>query len=444
MVKDYFQDIMPPSDSSDSGTHQVPIHVDDEQDALRGIRSIPAPVRQRPVRRPESYEMPDEGSELPVRRLSRLWIWAVAALVLLVVSAFFLLAFRSTTVTVTPKSRPILLSETVLFSAYPEASAGTMLPYSVESSDLEDSEVVASQGVVRVEKKASGSITVFNEYSPTSVRLIKNTRFETPDGLVFRVPADVVVPGKTASGPGQVKITVIADQAGVKYNTGPVSRFTLPGLKSGDMYSKVYAKSTSPMTGGFVGDEPGMAPGALNAAIAAVRSRLETKARESLETLKTSDTIPLSDLMQITYETLPSTEEAGSGVRIHEKANILIPIIQADALAFVVAQSAAADSDTKAISIIPGDGFAVKMSSTEAFSLGVDTLKFVLTGKATLVWKVDAAALGSALAGREGSAFQTIVNGFSGIQEAHAKIEPFWKKSFPTEASDINIVIAKP
>jgi hypothetical protein len=276
------------------------------------------------------------------------------------------------------------------------------------------------------------------------VRLIKNTRFETPDGLVFRVPADVVVPGKTASNPGQTKITVIADQPGAKYNTGPVSRFTLPGLKSGDMYSRVYAKSTTAMTGGFVGDEPGMAPGALNAAIAAVRSRLETKARESVDTLDTSDTIPLSDLMQITYETLPSTQEAGSGVRIHEKAHIEIPLIRADALAIVVAQSAAIDSDDATISLIPGEDFAVKMSSAEPLSLGVDPLKFVLAGKATLVWKVDAAALGNALAGREGAAFQTIVNGFSGIQEAHAKIEPFWKKSFPAEASNIKIVIAKP
>jgi hypothetical protein len=74
----------------------------------------------------------------------------------------------------------------------------------------------------------------------------------------------------------------------------------------------------------------------------------------------------------------------------------------------------------------------------------VDPLKFTLTGKALLVWEVDAAALASALAGRDSDAFQTIVDGFPGVQEAHARIEPLWKKTFPAEASDIKISVVKP
>ena len=90
--------------------------------------------------------------------------------------------------------------------------------------------------------KASGSITVYNNYSTASVKLIKNTRFQTPAGLIFRVPADVVIPGKQGSTPGQVTVTVFADQVGQQYNIGPTPRLTVPGLQSNAaMYAQIYA-----------------------------------------------------------------------------------------------------------------------------------------------------------------------------------------------------------
>ena len=66
----------------------------------------------------------------------------------------------------------------------------------------------------------------------------------------------------------------------------------------------------------------------------------------------------------------------------------------------------------------------------------------MLTGNAVLVWNVDAAALSISLAGREQGAFQGIINGFASIQEARARIEPFWKGTFPASTSDIKVDFA--
>ena len=69
---------------------------------------------------------------------------------------------------------------------------------------------------------------------------------------------------------------------------------------------------------------------------------------------------------------------------------------------------------------------------------------FQLTGQAMLIWEVNASELAQALAGRDQSAFQTIVTGFPGIQSATARIEPFWSSAFPGDANRIRIKIADP
>ena len=65
-------------------------------------------------------------------------------------------------------------------------------------------------------------------------------------------------------------------------------------------------------------------------------------------------------------------------------------------------------------------------------------------GNAVLVWTVDAAELEAALAGRDESTFQTIINGFASIQQARSRIEPFWNSSFPSNTADIKVDIVSP
>lgn len=109
-----------------------------------------------------------------------------------------------------------------------------------------------------IEKKASGKITIYNEYSSGPQRLDVNTRFEAPDGKIFRLKSKVIVPGaKIESGKivaSSIEGEVIADKPGEAYNISPVSKFTIPGFKGADKYEKFYGRSQNPMTGGFVGE----------------------------------------------------------------------------------------------------------------------------------------------------------------------------------------------
>lgn len=462
MAKDYFQDILPPDENEPRKSTPVPTPAeapepDDSRpvpinanpvrpvppppaEGERSIRNISMPQRSRS--RPAMSDMREytEPSGVPPRKnvLASWWIWALAGVCVVVLGVLLLVATRSTTVTVTPRSHAVIFDESSRFTAYPAATAASgMLSYTVQTIDLADSEVVESQGTVRSEDKASGITTVYNDYQTAPFKLIKNTRFQSEGGLIFRTPADIVIPGKKGTTPGQVSVTVIADQPGEKYNV-TAGKFTVPGLKSSTaIYPYIYAKSTSAMTGGFVGDKPGVAPAAMEAAVSAMRTRLESKARSSVAAAAGAVVFP--DLVQITYKSEPSTPEAGGSIRVHESARVVTPVFPTD----LFTQTVYTDAGGASVAFNPGSGFAARITNASS-SLGTDPLQFMLSGSAQLVWNIDSTALQQALAGKDQSAFQGIVTQFSGVQEAHARIEPFWKSVFPADPAAIKVNVTAP
>lgn len=463
MAKDYFQDIVPPGSDRARGaperavklnvkeTAPEPEHEEMHDDiaeevglapqpGVRSIRNI-APSRTR-GRLGDIREMPPVPPSARPRR-SRWWVWLIALFGVIVLALMGIFAFRDTVITVIPRSHTVAFDQTARFTAYPEATAASgTLPYRVITADYEDSETLQTQGSQHVETKASGSITVFNSYSADPVKLVKNTRFSTPNGLIFRAPADITVPGKRGTTPGQVSVTVVADAAGEQYNVAATDKFTLPGLKSNpDMYSGVYAKSSAAMTGGFAGDQPAAEPGALEAARAAIRTRLQSSAAEAVQQ---PDMIAFPEISRITFQSLPSVSESANTTRIRERAHVEIVAFPKAAFAQLVAQSVSADAQDSSVELVPGANYAARLESATSSNWGADPINFTMAGQAQLVWNVDGQALAQALAGRDESAFQTVVTGFSGIQEAHARIEPFWKSSFPTEVSKIQVTVETP
>lgn len=454
MVKDYFQDIVPPqggtarkkthatnaqNDNEDERHEEVkiPIRAPEESADIHGrsIRNISIPARTRnPYREGIATAQPPTS-----RGISRFWIWGAAIVCILILIAVLVVALRPTSVTITPRSHTITFSGQT-FSALPESSSlEGVLSYGMHTVNIEDSEVVPSSGKVYAEDKATGNLTVYNNYQTTPLKLVKNTRFSTPSGLIFRAPAEVVVPAKSGSTPGKIQITVVADEAGAEYNV-PAGTFKLPGLQSTpSMYRDVYAESSDAFVGGFVGERPGVAAEALESAIATVRSRLAEQAEGSLSQIP-QNSLSFPALWQIDYQTLPNTEEAGGGVRIHQVATINIPIFDAKAFAVEVGSTAINASDESSISLMQGPAFTVAVASSTPL-LGSSPLQFTILGSATLVWGVNVEELRQALAGKDQGAFEAIVGGFSSVQEANARIEPFWKKTFPTDPSKIKVVI---
>ncbi len=135
--------------------------------------------------------------------------------------------------------------------------ANKQIPANFFSEKKNVSLLYPATGKKNVEKKAEGEITIYNAYSSQSQLLVANTRFESPDGKIFKIQEKITIPGAkvengkiTASG---VKAKVVADKIGAEYNIGP-AKFTIPGLKGTPKYDGFYARSEGQMMGGFIGE----------------------------------------------------------------------------------------------------------------------------------------------------------------------------------------------
>jgi hypothetical protein len=157
-----------------------------------------------------------------------------------------------------------------------------VIPGKVFEKEKTITEKFPSSGKVLKEGKAEGILRVYNEYSTYSQVLIKRTRFVSTEGKLFRTPTRVTIPGghyeKGKLIPGEIDIKVVADEAGPEYNIGP-STFSIPGFAGTDRYTKFYAKSFQPMTGGFIEEVPQITKEDLETA----KNILTKKAREESE-----------------------------------------------------------------------------------------------------------------------------------------------------------------
>jgi len=128
-----------------------------------------------------------------------------------------------------------------------------IIPAKKEEVNEEMSETYPSTGKKHIVSKASGKITIYNEYSSSDQKIVATTRFLSKDGHMFRVEENVTIPGFTRvegkDVPGEVTVDVIADKAGEEYNIAATS-FTIPGYQGGMKYSTIYARSSAAMSGG--------------------------------------------------------------------------------------------------------------------------------------------------------------------------------------------------
>lgn len=138
---------------------------------------------------------------------------------------------------------------------------------------------------------AKGSITVINN-SADDWPLKKETRFQTPDGLIFRIKEGILVPAKTVDDkgvekPGTYKVAVEADPfdlydhpVGEKGDIGP-STFILPGLSQFNQ-KLIWAESKEPMKGGITRYQQVVQAEDIDAAKKQIQDNLTLMAKDDL------------------------------------------------------------------------------------------------------------------------------------------------------------------
>jgi len=336
----------------------------------------------------------------------------------------------------------VLHEETVNVDTVLRAGNINLSDLSFETAELQitDRGSAKATSVKTVETKASGQIVIYNAYSSSPQPLIAGTRFETPDGKIYRISQKLTVPGaKVVNGqtePSSVETTVYADEAGEAYNIG-LTDFTIPGFKDGPRYDKFYARSKTPMSGGMKGEVPVVSEEdyqKLQQALEkSIRNQLTQKA-----VLQTPKNFLLYDgAMAITFSKNEAEQNTGNTaeVVIQETGTLYAYLIPKDELSRVLA--------VKYLGEELKDKVAIKNPEQLVFTLinedkGKGALVFQLRGTINFIWLLDQEHLKESLIASSKN-LESVFKNFPEIDRANIIFKPFWWKFFPDKVSKINI-----
>jgi hypothetical protein len=381
------------------------------------------------------------------RKRGRLLISIFVGLAIISAGIGISLATSGTTITVFPKHRTVTVNAE--FTAFKERQPNE-LSYEILTLDATGERQVTATGQEEVVTQAEGVIEIIKT-TPGAERLIKNTRFATEDGKVFRIQESVVVPGAgtNTSGetiPGRIQATVFADEAGESFNLPANTRFTIPGFRENnltELFNAMYATNPEPFTGGFSGPRFIIDETELQTARQSLQMELRNSLLEKVNESQPVGFTTFENSVAITYQALPPVQYGDSLVTIREQAILQIPLFRSDDFAsFIATESIVGYNRNEPVRIANIHDLTfnyVTATTAQSNIANLESLKFKITGTPQIVWTYDAADIIANLAGKERTAHTVVLGQYPGIERTVIDIKPFWRTSFPTDQSKITL-----
>lgn len=431
----------------------MPKNIDDVilPERRRSIRNIPIPEGRRKTDKTVSLDGVKRGTRAPQpeepreerasahphkietyrhRRSARRNVWAAAGVAGLILVFAILSIFNGATLAYVPKSAALTFDNDV----YSAAKTGEdKLLYSVVKLSGEKGMTVPVSGEEQVNRKASGTIVVYNTGSAPQ-NLVATTRFESPSGKIYRIDKAISVPAK-----GSTEAVVYADTVGVDYNTA-LTDFTVPGLKGTPKFETVYARSKTPMAGGFVGMEKVVSEGNLTKAKSELKTALEAELLSKAEAEVPPDFLLSPSLSSVTFEDMPQSNSDSDSATVNLKGNLYGIMFKRTDLAAALAQKKIGIAEGEVIDMVSFDSLALSFAGTPPTDLlPLNEISFKVSGASTVVWRTDEVALKSDLIGRSKNDIPTILKNYPAVASANATLRPFWKTTFPESGDKISI-----
>lgn len=437
MKKNFLQDVIPSSHKRSIRDIPLPTHKNSEP-------SIKKPIRQKIKEVQEEYDEPLMSSKEEEKEEYEEEVYTeikpkvskkkkqgsvskklfVGVLVGFILFLGIFISRTNATITITPKKItqdiniviPLDTSNTLATKTQISKSASKTLP---------------ATGEQQVEKQASGKIKIINKHKEVSQELVKNTRFQTPNGLIYRIQESIEIPGYTMNGstlvPGTLEVEVFADSAGEEYNVSNV-KFTIPGFSGKEQFDKITAESVGEISGGSIGVRKVVSEEAKEQ----VQKDLEAQLKTEIESTKNESTeyVIVSNLETLSYGEIQDKVEGDSVV--------LSLTAKVDAYSFV----------KKDFSNFVGQNSIQGASTTDLFSVnttnllfGIDKEEIRVTGSTLITYITDIEKLKKDFSGKKRSAASSIIDSYNSLEGAVATLKPFWKSKFPSDPSKIEVII---
>jgi hypothetical protein len=367
-------------------------------------------------------------------------IFITTVLVLIVGVGLKTYVFDSATITVVPKYKDITkFSETISFSQ--KGVDPTSVPYVLESISRKKTKQLSLSESRKVEAKASGMITVYNNYDSEPQKLIKNTRFESSKGKIYRISQSISVPGKKGDIPGSVDVEVYADSNGAEYNIEKTD-FTIPGFKGSPRFTGFYAKSKGAITGGSSGNVSLASLSDVNAAKDELALELSQEIKTELAKVKKEGYVGMYSAIQVEYDDNESAILKG-GVNTYEvTATGYLMFADVSKLASAVARNLSGYVNQPVRLASPENIIFTKKESDSAKSEA--PILLLVEGDPRVVWTSNSESIKEMVIGKKRDEFKAIMKNIDGIEGAEISFSPLWLRSFPDDTTKIHVLESLP
>ena len=421
-------------------------------DNRRSIRDIPIPTNGASVRKLSTEEKVSSDSTLnedgavnlhtpksPKRDVPKIVLWGIVFISVIALVFAISSLFNGATVTITPKQQQVTLNHSL--SASTEKNSSDLTYQVIQISDTA-SKIVSSDDEEFVEEKASGKIVIYNNHSSASQDLVARTRFETPDGKIYRIQEEVTVPGQqivdSEEVPGQLEVIVYADETGPEYNIG-LTEFTIPGFKGDARFESFSAESKTPMTGGFSGTRPVVNEDTASKSKIELEELLKERLTNELNGRISSNIIIPENSTFFSSELLPSSKVDTDKVEIISRGTLSAISISTAELAEAILEKTG-DRPSTPVRIDNINDIKVNFPNTENFDVQqAEEISLSVTGVANIVWIIDAEQIKNDLSGQIKKNVQEVLSKYDSIEKGRAVVRPFWKRTFPSNISKIKI-----
>ncbi|MFH1656340.1 MAG: hypothetical protein ABH956_01035 [Candidatus Nealsonbacteria bacterium] len=371
-------------------------------------------------------------------------VFSFVFLILIGVFGFFI--FSKTEIEIWPKTEILTLKKQFVIDLEEEELdiENGIIPGKIFSNQKTGFQDFFSSGESLKKGKAKGIIKVYNEYSTSDQGLLKNTRFVSVDGKLFKsVKKETIPGGKYENGkliPGEIDIEIEAAEVGDEYNIEP-STFSIPGFAGTVKYTSFYGKSFSPMKGGFEGEIPQVVQSDLDKSRSILKEKLEKESFDFLKTALPTGFILLDETIFQEIVEEKYSEEVGSSA---EAFNLNMKI---ESSGVIFKKSDMEDFSKNLINLNIEENKKFQEESLdinyfiESNDRGEDKSQVVLNIeiKVKVYQDIDLDALKKILLGKSFQEVETSLDDKFEIIKTEIKPGPFWIKKMPEDMDKVEI-----
>ncbi len=347
---------------------------------------------------------------------------------------------EETKITLKPRTESISKIEKINSYLKPEYG---QLGFSIMMLSDSRKQTVNAEKKVIFSEKASGKITIFNNYSTEPQRLSPKTRFKSVSGKIFKTSDNwIEIPGKTKKGPGSIDVFVYASEPGQEYNLD-VTDFVIPGFKEAGLiakYNDIYALSLSPFVGGFNGEKLIVSDKQKKEVTLKLENELKKILTNELTVEKTDRAILVDNSVQILFKEPIIREEDNGKYTIEQDAQIFAILIEKKNLENFLRKRYLPK-------VINDDVYLLNTNNINFNYLGgkinfknLKKVNIKMNVKSTFQWRINTDLVKESLLGLDKKDIPNILSEFEEIDSAEIQIQPFWQKHISDNINHIKIL----